>query len=297
MAVLVRPLALGAVLLLAGCAGSGAVVLSDPAGDGPPPGVALPLAQAFRAPGLYDLRELAVERRGADLVMAVRLGRPLTSSGQGGAELVSVLILVDTGPGGSRAIPEAPALRIARGAWNVAIRLDPWGVTVRDAAGQVLALGRSEVVQDRLVARVPGELVTLRPASAGWIVLVFSADLFAPHGVRPILEGGGAWTLGGVSPAPALDALEAPGAAGGTALRSGIVSFVRPGLMGPQAFLWLTVAGLLIFGGAIIRDLWRSGPAPPPAIEEWDEEDAVPMPKPLTRSLGHGDDPGDDAER
>jgi hypothetical protein len=290
-------LPVAATLLLAACAANGAVVLTDPAGDGPPPGVALPLAQAFRAPGLYDLRELAVERRGTELILAVRLGRLLTDSGQGGAELVSVLILADTGPGGSRDIPEAPDLRIARGAWNVAVRLDPWGVTVRDAAGQILALGRAEVVEDRLIARVPGDLVTPRPATAGWSVLIFSADVFAPHGVRPMLESGGAWTLGGELPAPALDALEAHGAAGGTALRSGTISFVKPAPLGPQAFLWLTVAGLLIYGGAIMRDLWWSWRAPAPAIEEWDEEDTVPMPEPLPQSVGHEDDRGDDAER
>lgn len=291
-----RLLPVAGTLLLAACAANGAAVLTDPAGDGPPPGVALPLAQAFRAPGLYDLRELVVQTRGTDLVVAVRLGRPLTDSGQGGAELVSVLILADIAPGGSREIPEAPALRIARGAWNVAIRLDPWGVTVRDAAGQVLALGRAEVVQDRLIARIPGELVTPRPAAAGWSVLVFSADVFAPHGVRPMLESGGAWTLGGELPTPALDALEAHGAAGGTALRSGTISFVKPAPLGPRAFLWLTVAGLLIFGGAIMRDLWWSRKAPP-VIEEWDEEDAVPMPEPLPPSLRHENDRGDDAER
>jgi len=278
-------LLLGVFGLLSACAAGGALVLVDPAGDAPPPGVTLPLAEAFRAPGLYDLRELAVERRGHDLILAVQLGRPLEVSGEGGAELVSILVLVDTGPGGSRWMPEAPELRIARGAWNLAVRLDPWGFSVRDPEDRILAQGSAEVIGDRLVARIPSEVITMQPASAGWSVLVFSADVFAPRGVRPVLRDGGAWTLGGDLASGALDALDAPGSPGGTALSFGRVSFVRPSALGPQPFLWLTVVGLLIYGGAIMWGLWRTLKPQPAAIQEWDEEDGEQIPGPLPQRI------------
>lgn len=269
---------LGVIGLLSACAASGAVVFVDPPGDGPPQGITMPLAETFRAPGLYDLRELAVERRGQELVLAVRLGRPLVASGEGGAELVSILVLVDTGPGGSRWIPEAPELTIARGAWNVAVRLDPWGFSLRDPEDRILVRGSAEVIGDRLVARIPSELITLQPASAGWSVLVFSADVFAPRGVRPVIGSGGAWTLGGDLASGALDALEAPGSPGGAALGSGRINFVRPSALGPQTFLWMTVVGLLIYGGAIISELWRTRKPQPAAIEEWVEEGGEQIP-------------------
>lgn len=226
-------------------------LFQDPLGDDHGLGYLYPQAALYReaGEGFADLLALAGEAREGKLVLRVRLARyPNPLEGPLGFSLATVVLYLDTAPGGAEEL-SGTGLRTPGGeGWEVAYLLTGFGAEERTPGGERRAVP----------ARRVGEWVevetSLPPGPYGYYGAVGLFDPFAPWYLRPTGPQGGPWTL--MAPPgspPVVDLLAQDPKLQAEAYRTGILRPVRKGGLALRRESLLAFAlGLLSLGLAFL---------------------------------------------
>lgn len=180
------------------------LLLTDPIGDDHGAGLGYPRAALYQQVGIADLTGFQMKRVDGRWRLGVRLYRyPNPAGAPLGFSLATVVVYLDTGPGGEERLPGAGLRTPAGSGWEEAYLISGWGAERRVPGGTAETArawreGEWIWVQTNLSKR-PRAYV-----AAGLY------DPFEPWGFRAAQPGGGVWYLDGPEDAPrALDVIAA----------------------------------------------------------------------------------------
>ncbi len=212
-----------------------ALLLTDPAGDVPPPGYAWPQAAVYQEVGFADLVGFRVEKKQEGLAFGFRLDRtPNPGRAPLGFSLAVLAVYLDTGPGGLAVLPGAGFPVAEDAAADRAVVVSGWGALLYD-----LKTGRAVPVPARrqgdwIVVQTP-----LPPGRDRYYPVSGLYDPFAPYGFRRTQVGGGIWAIRAPPQSPnAVDVFD-PGA-----YRRGWLRPARPPGPSPRRLAVGLLAGL-----------------------------------------------------
>ncbi len=237
-----------------------ALVLTDPAGDVPPPGYAWPKAEVYQAVGFADLVGFRVESNDEGLAFGFRLDRtPNPARAPLGFSLAVLAVYLDTGPGGASPLPGA--------GFPVPEGMEPdWAAIVSGWGAELLELRTGK--KTPLAARREGDWIVvqtgLSPGRYRYYPVSGVYDPFTPLGFRRVQVGGGIWAIGAPPGSPnAVDVFD-PGAYA----RGMLLPARRPGFLGGRRGLVLLLAlsgGLLVAWAGVeaVQARREAGRAPP----------------------------------